>query len=346
MPDSILYPSVQANENSVGTVDWELGFEDVFADDNGFVYVPLSDGEQSHYLVATGFGFAIPSGATITSIVVRIGRKANIAGSGDYPDLILESVKLVRNGVIMGTDQPGPPSAFPSSEGVSQHGDQGGEDGLWGLSWAESDINDADFGVAVSVSATGGIYPANAEVDYITIQVNYTIPDIEPSPTAVDVGVVSAIRRASLRSQRGRSAIVGPLTDESPTATDMAFVEIVSAQRRFAGARSRFVNATPGSSSIFAEAAFTESVWLEQIVAPIRPRGMHALRPLAYLVQVDLPAGNGECECNPGGAVLVGFAYGAVLVSVTNYSLGVGQYGATLVSQGFGRAVIVSVCEC
>jgi hypothetical protein len=139
---------------------------------------------------------------------------------------------------------------------------------------------------------------------------------------------------------------VGPLTDAPPTATDMAFVEIVSAQRRFAGARSRFVNATPGSSAIFTEAAFTESVWLEQIVAPIRPRGMHALRPLAYLVQVDLPAGNGECECNPGGAVLVGFAYGAVLVSVTDYSLGVGQYGATLVFQGFGRAVVVSVCEC
>jgi hypothetical protein len=173
MPDSILYPSVQANENSVGTVDWELGFEDVFADDNGFVYVPLGAGEQSHYLVATGFGFAIPSGATITSIVVRIWRKASITG-GDYPDIVMESVKLVRNGVIMGTDQPGTGDVFPFTAGTSQHGDQGGEDGLWGLSWAESDINDADFGVAVSVSATGGIYAAFAEIDWITIQVTYS----------------------------------------------------------------------------------------------------------------------------------------------------------------------------
>jgi hypothetical protein len=85
-------------------------------------------------------------------------------------------VKLVRNGVIMGTDQPGTGDVFPFTAGTSQHGDQGGEDGLWGLSWGESDINDADFGVAVSVSATGGIYPAFAEIDWITIQVNYTLP--------------------------------------------------------------------------------------------------------------------------------------------------------------------------
>jgi hypothetical protein len=174
MPDSVLYPSVQANENSVGTVDWELAYEDVFSDDNGFVYVPLADGDQSHYLFATGFGFSIPAGATITSIVVRIGRKVNIVGGGDYPDILMASVRLLRYGALAGDDQPGEPYAWSATEGVSQHGDQSGEDGLWGLSWGEGDVNDAGFGVAISATASGGIYPANAEIDYVTIQVNYS----------------------------------------------------------------------------------------------------------------------------------------------------------------------------
>ena len=187
MPDSTLYPSSQANNSTVGTIDWELGFEDVFSDNNGFVYVPLSDGEQSRYLFATGFSFAIPTDATITSIVVRIGRKVNIVGV-DYPDITMTSVRLLRYGALAGDDQPGTGDVYSATEGVSQHGDQLGEDGLWGLLWGGSDINDVGFGVAISASASGGIYPASAEIDYDTIQVNYTV-----GSTGVEHGEVQVV---------------------------------------------------------------------------------------------------------------------------------------------------------
>jgi hypothetical protein len=345
MPSSLLSAGTQDNEASVGTIAWFLAGGDVFSSNNDYAAATLDPTEQSQYLIAQTFGFSIPTGATILGIVVKFERSASVDGV-DYPEIKDVSIRLVKGGVISGDNKADLVTAWGTADSITPYGATSGVDGLWGLTWTASDINSSTFGVVMSVAAGAGLYTVVANVDHITIEVYYSVDAIDPSPSHLVVGFVSAVRRVSLRSQRGRSAIVGPLTDEPPTATDMAFVEIVSAQRRFAGSRSRFVNATPGTSSIFSEPAFTESVWLEQIVAPIRPRGMHALRPLAYLVQVDLPAGNGACECNPGGAVLLGYALGAVLVSVTDYSLGVGQYGATLVSQGFGRAVLVSVCEC
>ena len=169
MASSLNNASAQANDNGVGTIAWALGSGDVYSSNDDYATATLSAGETSQYLAATGFNFAIPSGATIVGIIATFERKANIDGVG-YPVIKDFAVNIIKAGLIAGSSKADLATAWTTTDTQIAYGDA---TALWDNSWSASDINSSTFGVAIAAVATGGINPAVAQVDHVTIEVFY-----------------------------------------------------------------------------------------------------------------------------------------------------------------------------
>lgn len=107
----------------------------VTASDNTRTTALCNSGSITHYLQATGFGFAVPTGATIDGIVVEWERGAtNVA---DYAS------RIVKGGSVGSTDKSG--GTWPTSDAYASYG---GASDLWGTTWTPADINASNFGAA------------------------------------------------------------------------------------------------------------------------------------------------------------------------------------------------------
>lgn len=156
-------PTTGADDASFGTVAWTnpgniLASDDVQAS-------ALCSSCQSHYLKATGFGFTIPGGATISGITVEI-EKANGGVGGPTNDT---RVRIVKGGAIGATDKSEGPN-WPTNDAYSTYGS--GSD-LWGETWTSTDINSATFGVVIA-HIIGLVGPPTPTVDHIRITVTYS----------------------------------------------------------------------------------------------------------------------------------------------------------------------------
>lgn len=121
-------------------------------------------GTYSEYLQATGFGFSIPTGATVLGIVVAVQRDDAQNNTND------QAVRIVKGGVIGATDK-SIGTNWPTTEAYQSYGSS---TDLWGETWTPADINSSNFGFAISARkiATG----AQAErVNHIQITVHYSI---------------------------------------------------------------------------------------------------------------------------------------------------------------------------
>jgi Secretion system C-terminal sorting domain/SprB repeat len=126
----------------------------------------------SNYLQATGYSFAIPGNATIGGIRLTIGRYAsNVLGSTRFRD---NEVKLVKAGTVVGTNKAQAGVDWPQAEAAFTYGTS---TDLWGTSWTAAEINNANFGAALSgLNATGIGNTYSGFVDYMQITVTYTVP--------------------------------------------------------------------------------------------------------------------------------------------------------------------------
>jgi Bacterial Ig-like domain (group 3) len=135
------------------------------------------NGQFSHYLRATNYGFSVPGDATITGIMVVINRQS----SGNNPSIIDNVVSLVKAGSVVGQNK-NSALAWPSSMGTATYG---GSTDLWGTTWTPAEINATDFGVVLAAyRQNSGNNDRTASVDYIQVSVYYT----EPTTTSVDCG--------------------------------------------------------------------------------------------------------------------------------------------------------------
>jgi hypothetical protein len=131
----------------------------------------LGAGANSDYLQATGYGFSIPSDAIITGIQVTINRFGALSIGIGCRD---NAVYLVKNNVIQTTaNNKATTTTWPSSFGTATYGSSSD---LWNLSWSPSEINNANFGVALSVHSNRIISTMTPNVDYMQITVTYTCP--------------------------------------------------------------------------------------------------------------------------------------------------------------------------
>ena len=125
----------------------------------------------SDYLVVNNFGFNIPSSATICEIIVDIQRNTTGLGLGNSAQD--KSVRLLKNGTLTGNDQASG-SAWPSTDGTATYGNSIST-GLWGTSWTPADVNNSNFGVAVSALLNSGVIGVGmtAQINQVRVTILY-----------------------------------------------------------------------------------------------------------------------------------------------------------------------------
>ena len=147
----------------------------VTASDNQYATVILNSGQTSTYIMAKYFNFNIPASATITGIVVDIERQGDgCSGTAVMSD---NEVKIIdSSGSIVGNNK-------ATTTRYSFYGDvtesHGGTTDLWGLALSPSDVNNPNFGVAVSVKNTQDPRwwcQVSARIDHINMTVYYSLP--------------------------------------------------------------------------------------------------------------------------------------------------------------------------
>lgn len=112
---------------------------------------------STHYLKTTGYGFAIPSDATIDGIVVEVeGSASTLAGT---------EVRLYKAGSLVGL---GTSLSWTSTETYRTYGSSIDK---FGTTWTPSDINNAGFGAGVWGWQYAG---STRSVDHVRITVYYT----------------------------------------------------------------------------------------------------------------------------------------------------------------------------
>ena len=128
---------------------------------------PVADSSsETSFLYGVGFGFAVPSSATINGIVLEI-RKRDDTGAGIPRD---KTVTLLKAGTVSGDNKAETTTDWSSFYSYVTYGSASD---LWGTTWSYSDINNANFGAGISVTSNGAS-SAWPTVDHIRITVYYT----------------------------------------------------------------------------------------------------------------------------------------------------------------------------
>ena len=164
-------PGTVVNDTAVGTVAWTSP-DNAKASDNNYASLYVGSGSvTTNYLKATNFGFSIPPGATIDGIKVEIEKMAWYVDNDNHAsDNIVSIVKA--DGSIGSTNKANPGQwGYPTNT----YTEYGGAADKWGETWTPTNINDSDFGVALSVSADSldslGI---SIYLDHFRITIYYT----------------------------------------------------------------------------------------------------------------------------------------------------------------------------
>lgn len=111
-------------------------------------------------LQLTNYGFAVPSSAVITGVLVQIQEQSSNTNTKN------STVQLIKGGVAGGTNL-GSATAIPST---LQYVSFGGSTNLWGNTLAPSDVNASNFGVQLQVNPIAATtWQASIDVIIITI---------------------------------------------------------------------------------------------------------------------------------------------------------------------------------
>jgi hypothetical protein len=156
-----------ASSGGTGTVAWTGPTYAQGAADNIAAYALLSN-NTSRFLICTNFGFAIPTGATITGIQFNVVAQFEQTGDGTINMSVYEMIKSDTTIGVQGL--PDTPLNLNSFTTLT-----------YGSTTATTlypnctytDINDADFGVQVKCGETSAS-AATAHIDAVSIDIYYT----------------------------------------------------------------------------------------------------------------------------------------------------------------------------
>lgn len=165
-------PSAAASEDP-GDINW-TSLTNIFASDSSTAITQISASAgtpvTSKTLKATGYGFSIPSYATILGIEVRVERRsaANIAGVhfNDHTVQLRKSSGAIGDNKANATD-------WTTTMEIKTYG---GPTDLWGTTWTPSEINNSEFGAHLRTQLTvdsGSVINQQFRVDHIPITVYY-----------------------------------------------------------------------------------------------------------------------------------------------------------------------------
>lgn len=169
-------PTTAADDGAVGTVAWSNVTNILSSDDTRATAILLL-GQQSHYLKGTGYQFAIPLDSSVDGI------QADVEASGNLLSAVQDTaIRLLMAGTPAG-DTKTLGSTWPTTDAIRSYG---GPADAWNVGWTPQDCNDANFGVAITVSALLGV---TAGVDDVPLTIFYTGSNrFVTSPDRVKVG--------------------------------------------------------------------------------------------------------------------------------------------------------------
>lgn len=153
-------PGTVVDDSTTGTKVWSNP-NNAKVSDNVYATVLIAYKNQSHYLKATNFGFAIPIGATIKGIITEI--ECTRSSSNIYEN----SIKIVKSNGSFGSTNKSTQAYLPSTDTYLSYGST---TDLWNEIWTVTDINDVNFGVGFSFFGIGTCY-----VDHIRITVYFSL---------------------------------------------------------------------------------------------------------------------------------------------------------------------------
>jgi hypothetical protein len=159
-------PTTGTDVGTIGTVTW-VNPGNISQLDSAPATATMFGRVTTHYLQGTQYGFNIPTDATIRGIELTVTRRVSDHNAG----LVDYAVRLVKDGEIMGENKAITTTVWTT---VFTSVVYGGPLDLWGSVWTPDDVNDPDFGAALSVNRTNnGSNDRVAEVDSMQLTVYY-----------------------------------------------------------------------------------------------------------------------------------------------------------------------------
>jgi hypothetical protein len=135
----------------------------------------LEDGEQGESLKFTGFGFTVPSGATLQGFMVELLSASDGTGT-ETTDLV---AILIVGGSATGTNHASP-TPWPATAGTRTYG---GATDMWGLTPTVEQVNASDFGFSLRVQneaePAGGT--STPKIDAVRMTVYYCVDGDAPA---------------------------------------------------------------------------------------------------------------------------------------------------------------------
>jgi len=143
-----------------------------------FATSTIDDNQLTDGLACIQYGFAIPAGATVFGIIVKLERRTSAtAGVSPTRDSLM---RIVKGGVAEPADR-ATTTNYTTADVIEDHGTAAD---LWGTTWTPAEINDPNFGAGFAAfknGTTGGT--VTVSVDHMQIEVHYSEPP--PAPTLV-----------------------------------------------------------------------------------------------------------------------------------------------------------------
>jgi hypothetical protein len=220
-----------ANDNSVGANAWGTT-SNITASDDSYSTCTFNSVDTAQRLKATNFGYTL-SGVVIDGILVEVERKVDTGTN--ITDSQIAIIKA--DGTISSTNMSAG-ATWPTTEAYASFG---GSTSLWGETWTTTDINDADFGVAIRPASDFAVN-RTASVDHVRMTVYY------------HTAYTMAVAHASFTCT-GQTVVVGRLLTITVAYTTFALTGYAATftwDRLWTNATkntSTFTNGTPNSSS-------------------------------------------------------------------------------------------------
>lgn len=161
--------STFADDASIGSYTWSNPANAQNSDDQWASTDITNSGNRTHYLKATGFNFALPNDVTINGIELSVEKHQDCTFSGCTSIVTDNTVRLIKDGIVVGSNLA---SGVPWVN-VDTTATYGSLANLWGTTWTVADINNANFGAAISATRSPG-GSRTVSVDQITMKVYYT----------------------------------------------------------------------------------------------------------------------------------------------------------------------------
>jgi len=166
-------PSIAVNAAS-GEVAW-TNPTNVFSTNNAYAIASLNTSststDESRYILIGGFGFSIPSTATIDGITFDVERGSSAA------DCVKDkNIYIVKGGSLITVENKADTvNYWPMVDADKTYG---GPADLWGTTWTPADINANNFGIAIktNIPPESSVGSCFANIDYVRATIEYCFP--------------------------------------------------------------------------------------------------------------------------------------------------------------------------